>query len=169
MKTRQSYKYLCKPFVWVVAVPVVAWFVGFRSTFILRKTCQEKQRLLMGWQRDSLRVSSMKALEWDSVSILRNGTWMESLLPVLEREKVSVVRYTPLSLLSAGNVHLEAGELILKGDFIPLVRLLDFMERHVALGKMVQVRFEVVRERAQKEECLNMSIWIMQLHETHSE
>lgn len=76
---------------------------------------------------------------------------------------MNVDSYTPNVVREENSTRVDAGMLVLAGNYISLVKLLDFVEKDNTLGKVTSVTFQVFPDRVRKSKQLKMTIWIQQL------
>ena len=166
MKKLFKYINLFRPLGIILVVPAIAWFFGFQGTISRWQAYQTQQQLLENLQQNQQqRETPTHKTTLSTVPVLRDGSLLKELTPITSQEKITVIKYTPQLLLSGGNVQLDAGEAVLQGNFVSLVKVLDFLENNPNLGKIAGVAYHTILNQVTKKRQLNMTLWILQLHE----
>lgn len=126
-------------------VPSYCWFFGFRETIsigmITRKERENStvtswpcKRAKFGWENN-----------WNGEAVLRDGRLLGKLSGILAKENVNVDSYTPNVVREENSTRVDAGMLVLAGNYISLVKLLDFVEKDNTLGKVTSSLFKYSR------------------------
>ena len=166
----RAYKSFIKLASLLCALPLIAWFLGLRGTVASWQEYREKLGVLEKLRMESDGSSLPRVKEvFSSQAVLQDGQWLKKLSPMLTEGETVVSKYTPYLLRTEGSVRIDIGELTLSGDFISLVKLLDFIERDKSLGKVVSVAFGTTVDRVKKKKQLKMTLWIQQLSVHHRE
>ncbi|WP_303181455.1 hypothetical protein [Butyricimonas paravirosa] len=164
MKEWMKYKNLGKLLGMLLLVPVIAWFFGFRETISIWHDYKEMKERIQRLQAGPVNgQSSDWENNWNGEAVLRDGRLLGKLSGILAKENVNVDSYTPNVVREENSTRVDAGMLVLAGNYISLVKLLDFVEKDNTLGKVTSVTFQVFPDRVRKSKQLKMTIWIQQL------
>ena len=148
MKEWMKYKNLGKLLGMLLLVPVIAWFFGFRETISIWHDYKEMKERIQRLQAGPVNgQSSDWENNWNGEAVLRDGRLLGKLSGILAKENVNVDSYTPNVVREENSTRVDAGMLVLAGNYISLVKLLDFVEKDNTLGKVTSVTFQVFPDR----------------------
>lgn len=92
--------------------------------------------------------------------VLSNGLILEQLRVVAGAAGVRVVGYTPYFTRQEGEWEVYSGELVLAGEYIPLLRVVHDLEKRGGPEKIVSACFRIVPEVNRREEELRLTLWL---------
>lgn len=96
--------------------------------------------------------------------LILSGRLVTGLLPLIEAEGVSIESFTPCVTSEADGVRLATGQLVVRGDFIGIVKLIDELERTRPDCKIVSTHFRSSRPRGrQSAKTLSCTICVQQI------
>jgi|GEM_PF-982244 len=99
----------------------------------------------------------------DTLEYIRSGLLIERLLPAMEAAGVAVVKYSPFITSSEGGLNIHTAELLLSGGFVPMVRVVDDLEKQVPGCKLVSVNFHSIRRQYNRPARLEASLVVQQI------
>lgn len=143
--------------------PLLAWGFGYRQTVCLWMECRDDRHhleKLMANYQDTLLV---KEEECFRLPLLDNGKILEYLHPLASANGVRVYKYTPCLTRESEHARIYTGELILSGDFIPLLRTADSLCRMLPALPLLSASFRLFRDVRMREEQLRLTLVFQQL------
>jgi len=99
----------------------------------------------------------------DTLEYIRSGLLIERLLPAMEAAGVAVVKYSPCVTSSEGGLNIHTAELLLSGGFVPMVRVIDDLEKQLPGCKLVSVNFHSIRRQYNRPARLEASLVVQQI------
>ena len=99
----------------------------------------------------------------DTLEYIRSGLLIERLLPAMEAAGVAVVKYSPCITSSEGGLSVHTAELLLSGGFVPMVRVVDNLEKQLPGCKLVSVNFHSIRRQYNRPARLEASLVVQQI------
>ena len=159
---RKSVQGILKLVVFLLLLPTIAWFFGFRRTYRLWQESgiqQERLEYLRSGEKDhSLVFNGVPKKQ-----ILNNGALLGYLSGFIKQNHITILKYTPYLIYEEGDLRLYAGELILGGNFISLLKMIRYIEIHPEYGQIVSATFEVFTNRNRQKKQLKTTLVIQQL------
>lgn len=164
MKDWKQHKVFIKLLIIIAMVPFSAWVFGFRQTVNLWMEYSVQQENVEKLHAED----TGKPLEpWEdgltSKQVLNNGVLLEQLSGPVKDNRVTIVKYTPYLTREEGMLQVNTGELVLAGEFVSLLKVMNHVEHNGNLGKIISSGFQVFQDRAKKEKQLRMTLVIQQL------
>ncbi|MCM1722614.1 hypothetical protein [Bacteroides ovatus] len=119
--------------------PITVWELTLKKTCSIYKENKllESQVAVIGTIRPNSAVSAISATS----PLLSNGKLLEMITDYLKEAKIEIVSYQP-SLINEDNTYkLYAGTMVIRGNFISLVKAIDFIEKKKLPVKLSSARF----------------------------
>lgn len=159
----------------LLAIPLLVWFAGLKTTVNLWMDCRNGKRLL-----EQLRFKEGEPANRRSIGEFADNadrpetavSWLDSgkLLEEIGAENtacgVNVVRYTPWLTREEKDIKIYTGELVLSGRFVPLLRVIRSVENRCRGSRIVSLAFQIQRDTRKKERRLYLTLFIQQIVET---
>lgn len=148
--------------VFLLLIPLIAWFFGFRRTYRLwqeSRIQQERLEYLRSGEKDHSFVFS----GLPEKQVLNDGALLEYLSDFIKRNSITIMKYTPCLTRKEGGLQLYTGELVLGGDFISLLKMIRYIELHPEYGQIVSTAFEAFTDRNMQKKQLKVTLIIQQL------
>ena len=99
----------------------------------------------------------------DTLEYIRSGLLIERLLPTMEAARVTVVKYSPCVTSFEGGLNIHTAELLISGGFVPMVRVIDNLEKRLPGCKLVSVNFRSIRRQYNRPARLEASLVVQQI------
>lgn len=147
MKRFGRYRGLVSLALLLVAVPLLTGLPALRQSVSLALECHEQQRRLDELVRDSLRRESGTSVPDSALALCGNGLPADTLFALVVRGGCTVGKYTPLPVSVQGGLVLHTSEITLCGGYVPLVRIVDYIERRMPSCKILSAVFKTVPKR----------------------
>ncbi|MDR1755731.1 MAG: hypothetical protein LBR65_02065 [Culturomica sp.] len=147
---------------WLVIAPLLVWQLTLKNTLSLQRECRRMEKELEQLQRTPENSPATLTLSGAGAAV-SSGEILNRLRERIEKNRVTVERYTPFFTESEKEFEVYTGELVLSGAFIPLVRLLDFMEGEECPGKVVSSHFRLETDRRSRAERLLLTVLVQEV------
>ncbi len=149
---------------WLVIAPWLVWQLTLKNTLALQRECGRMEKELEQLQQMPENNPAGLTLSSAGASV-SSGEILNRLRERIEKNRVTVERYTPFFTESEKELEVYTGELVLSGTFIPLLRVLDFMEGQECPGKVVSGTFRLETDRRSRAERLLLTVWVQEVEE----
>lgn len=145
----------------VVLAPLLIWWLALSRTVTLWKDYRAATERLQKLETDGGTVAVSPQVT--ASPVISNGKILEQLMAVVTDNHLSIVAYSPLFTSAEGEWKIYTGELELAGEYIPLLKAVDYIGQHKEWGRIRSVRFRTVADRIRHTQQLRMNLWIQQI------
>lgn len=162
MKFKNRYKGLVYASILCLVLPYFTYRLAIKETLQLNSVFNEQKKEIESLER--LTKQGDKSDQFDVKNDIQQGKLLISLLQsVLDDTAVAVENYTPLVELKQGVLGMQSSSLALSGDFISLVKVIDYIEQNLKSCRLCSASFEIVNDVVSHQEKLTASIIIKQI------
>lgn len=148
----------------LILMPIVLGKCTFSKTFQLYNDYRHVQSL----EEQLVRTASGKPIATPAPlhneNLISNGRLVELISHVCEENSVSVKQYEPQLLDREGDYKLYTANLILSGNYVDLVKTLQYWEDNIPSIKISSLKFEY-DEKKMKDKKVEMSLSFKQIEE----
>lgn len=136
MKIPERYKGQILLCVLIVLLPMltIRYSVGKTIGAIVSYTRQ--QNILTELEKRQ-KVSSDK----NNDKIIFSGSFPNTVFSIITQENCSIDNYIPFTIKESGGFILETHQLVIKGNFIPMLRIIEKIEKGYGFFKIISVEF----------------------------
>lgn len=121
----------------LIIFPFAVWELTLKKTYALYRENKQMQTKVMTIGRGSRSSVPISA----TPPFLSNGKLLEKIANFLKEVNIEMVSYQP-SLINEDNVYkLYSGTIVLRGEFINLVKIIDLIEREKLPAKLSSASF----------------------------
>lgn len=157
---KKNYGGLLRLFALLVLLPLTAWTLGIAPTVArwreYRSERTEVRRLQMA--QDTLGTSL--GLSRD---LLDSGDLLKLAFPPLRSGNIQVELYVPYLTQTRGSLALRSAEIVLRGEYIPLLQTISALERDVPQVTLRSVAFTSADDLREKKRHLRVCLIVQQL------
>ncbi|MGN0043805.1 hypothetical protein [Alistipes indistinctus] len=144
----------------LVVLPAVVYRLSLGRTIALWGEVRRAERTLA--EADSAPIQpDTPAAMLDTVELIAGGGLLELLERLGPDSSAEVVSYTPYRTREGDDFTLRTAEIVLSGDFVPLLRTLDAAERELSGCRLLSSEFKTVRRGRQTS--LQLTLVVQQL------
>jgi len=137
-----------------------------KETFALYKQNREVEVMSDALDKQTSRTH-IAAPIISSESLLSNGKIMSIISDDIKRERVEIIKYTPMLIDSENNWELYAGELVLSGRYINLVKIIAFIENSNLPLKVSSLNFEYDRKKRDPAKYITLTATLHQIEKSN--
>ena len=146
----------------IILMPLVLGKCTFSKTVQLYNDCRHLQSLEAQLLRTASGNSIVTPPPLHGENLLSNGRLVEMLSRVCAENSVSIKQYEPRLLDREGNYKLYTASLLLSGNYIDLVKILQYKEENIPFIKISSLKFEY-DEKKMKEKKVEMLLSFRQI------
>lgn len=168
MKTAIKNTGLLKLALLLIGLPALVWLGGVRRTVEVWKNVRTNRMTIIS-SHASLAAAKFSKLglagRTDSLPpFSRHEELLEGLSETMRANHLRVERYTPYLIGQNGEANIYACEILIRGRFTALTRLIDAMERDEALSdEIVSTDYRTVINNQNKQKHLQLTLVIQQI------
>lgn len=111
----------------IILFPMIIWELSLKKTYMLYN--ENKQAEVLFNELESAQYRSQEPSISLSTPMISNGRLLEIVASDLVEKHIEVVQYNPTLIDESENCKLYSGVLILQGNFINLVKIIDVIEK----------------------------------------
>lgn len=135
----KKYIGIIKITVLLVLFPLIIWELTLKKTYLLSKENDLLEVQLMALKDSIPRLTELALPE--TTPLLSNAKLLEMITDYLKETNVEIVSYQPSLINEDATYKLYVGILILRGNYINLVKTIDTIEKKKLPVKLSSVRF----------------------------
>lgn len=132
----------------LVVLPAVVYRLSLERTVALWGEVRRAERTLAEAESAPVQPDTPAAM-LDTVELIAGGGLLELLERLDSDSSAEVVSYTPYLTREGDDFTLRTAEIVLSGDFVPLLRTLDAAERELSGCRLLSSEFKTVRRGRQ--------------------
>ena len=161
---KKNYGGLIRLFVLLVILPLAAWCLGVGPTIGQWRKYRAEQSEIRLLEAGGDRPESSPKLQED---LLNNGDLLKTVFPRIEKNGIHVDLYVPYRTETRGAITLRSAEVVLRGEYSSLLKVISALEHDVPQISLRSVEFASVNNLHEKKLQLRVSLIVQQL--THTE
>lgn len=149
----------------LIVLPLAVWSFALKGTVAKHREYRNESRKLetMRSQPATLRVTDAGEVHGAAPDLISGGKFLEETAPCVEKNRLAIEKYTPyVSHRGEGIAVLTAGVEV-SGDFVSIVRLVDFIEKEIKPCRLVSLDFRSTKERRTGKVKLTAVMYIQQV------
>ena len=154
-------------FLLLIATPLIVWAMALRPTIAqwsaYRTERSQPRPTFEGTATDSLTTPQIPKWHED---ILDNGEWLREVSHHMESNGVRVDGYVPYLTDRRNDIVLKSAEIVLQGNFVPLLKTIHALEREIPQVSLRSVRFLSKTEPQKKGKKLQVHLIVQQISRT---
>ena len=154
-------------FLLLIATPLIVWAMALRPTIAQWSAYRtERSQTRPTFERtatDSLTTPQIPKWHED---ILDNGEWLREVSHHMESNGVRVDGYVPYLTDRRSDIVLKSAEIVLQGNFVPLLKTIHALEREIPQVSLRSVRFLSKTEPQKKGKKLQVHLIVQQISRT---
>ena len=147
----------------LILVPIITWNLSIKETFALYKQNKEVEVISDALDRQTVGTQIAIPAIITSEALLSNGKILSIISDSIKSERVEIVKYTPTVIDAENDWELCAGELILSGRYINLVKIISFIENSDLPLKVSSLNFEYDRKKRDPAKYITLTIILHQI------
>ena len=144
----------------LIVLPAAVYRLSLGRTVALWGEVRRAERTLAEAEAAPVQPDTPAAL-LDTVELIAGGGLLELLERLGPDSSAEVVSYTPYRTREGDDFTLRTAEIVLSGDFVPLLRTLDAAERELSGCRLLSSEFKTVRRGRQTS--LQLTLVVQQL------
>lgn len=145
----------------VLVCPIIIWKLSLGKTYDLYK--EVKQAKAQANRVGTGQLDHQKSVSFIADPLLSNGELLRMISSDLEDNGIEVVRYTPLLLIEDDNYKLYSGTLLVQGEFINLVKMIDRIERKHLPIKLSSAHFSYIPFQEEASDVIELTLIFQQV------
>lgn len=132
----------------LVLFPLIIWELTLKKTYLLSKENEQLEAQVMAMKNTSPRFAALAMSE--TSPLISNGKLLEMITDYLKEANVEIVSYQPLLINEDNTYKLYTGTMVLRGNYINLVKTIDTIERKKLPVKLSSARFSLSSAKEKK-------------------
>lgn len=144
----------------LVVLPAVVYRLSLERTVALWGEVRRAERTLAETEAAPVQPDASVVM-LDTVELIAGGGLLELLERLGPDSSAEVVSYTPYRTREGDDFTLRTAEIVLSGDFVPLLRTLDATEREFSGCRLLSSEFKTIRRGRQTS--LQLTLVVQQL------
>lgn len=150
----------------LVLTPLLVWALALQKTASAYHSCKQIERQLEVFQKKVPTNDSLPFIQ--EVADAEKEWLLQRVLTLTSRSGGKVEKYTPWVTQREGELTVMTHEFVLQGAYIPLLRVVEGIEREAGGCKPVSLAFRLVRSRRNTESPqLKLTLLIQEITETN--
>lgn len=132
----------------LVLFPLIIWELTLKKTYLLSKENEQLEAQVMAMKNTGPRFAALAMSE--TSPLISNGKLLEMITDYLKEANVEIVSYQPLLINEDNTYKLYTGTMVLRGNYINLVKTIDTIERKKLPVKLSSARFSLSSAKEKK-------------------
>lgn len=132
----------------LVLFPLIIWELTLKKTYLLSKENEQLEAQVMAMKNTGPRFAELAMSE--TSPLISNGKLLEMITDYLKEANVEIVSYQPSLINEDKTYKLYAGTMVLRGNYINLVKTIDTIERKKLPVKLSSARFSLSSAKGRK-------------------
>jgi len=158
----KKYQGIYKILFLLVLLPFVAWHLAIQKTVELHEKCQEQQQMLT--QLPDVKESvSANHTTTSGQALISNGKILQLIHDSLSVYHVDVIGFTPKKIDSEKEYTLYNGELLLSGNYIGLVEVINAIEQLNLPIKIRSADFSYNKQKKEYGKAVRLALVLQQI------
>lgn len=157
----KKYIGIIKITVLLVLFPLIIWELTLKKTYLLSKENDLLEVQLMALKDSIPRLTELALPE--TTPLLSNAKLLEMITDYLKETNVEIVSYQPSLINEDATYKLYVGILILRGNYINLVKTIDTIEKKKLPVKLSSVRFALNSTKGKETNRVELTLIFQQI------
>lgn len=144
----------------VVVLPWAAWHFALRDTFGAWRDCRRLAARLETFAPETVLPTAVTA---DARELVLSGGLLDTVRRAAAELSVQVAGYEPLVTADRDGVAVHTAQLTLTGGYVPLVRVVDALERTLPDCRLRSLDWQATTDRRTRKTQLTLTLYIQQI------
>ncbi len=145
MSSTHNYKGILYLTLLLVILPVAVWNFSIKKTVTKWQSYREESKELA--EIESRDYSGLQTTPELQEELISSGGFIKAIAAVADKNGIMIEKYTPFVTYHTEGIQVNSAELLMAGNYIPLVRMIDHIENNMTTCKLVSVNFNGTEDR----------------------
>lgn len=144
----------------LIILPFIVWELTLKKTYLLYKESRQMEAKVAAISNTPARPLSVITA---TAPLLSNGKLLEMITRDLKEANIEIVSYQPSLINEENEYKLYAGTMVLRGDFISLVKTIDSIEKKPLPVKLSSAVFSYNPPKGKEARAIELTLIFQQI------
>lgn len=151
----------------LVVLPLAVYSLAFGKTIQKYIGYRNEQKMLTALEISTTSTDRPETILFSNENLVQTGLLLHRLSETLLRYGVTVEKYTPYTFDGGNQILLHTAELVLQGDYIDLVRVIEYVQENLPECKLLSVHFKSEKIQSSNERRLKVTLLLQQIMQSY--